>query len=277
MATMAEDVPYLMRGVTQIPTESSVLVSSSRYLNDPDLREWIAFIMLRRNGPDCPPELEMADLEAILPKAQGRARLEELVAAERCANPRFNAWLDAARRPRIVRPASFPEGSLGARLPATGGQSMPTPAGDGAWLVASLRARFDIERLLIGAGLDHFGEMTTHFFRLANLFKTLQPELAGELGAFHILGALRFLPRTILHYPQLWLTGMECMTRGDEIGLTAPALFMEPLDELLLLTVSEARARVGLGGVVDVDTWAASAEWAETVGGASPDRDSKPQ
>ena len=68
--------------------------------------------------------------------------------------------------------------------------------------------------------------MTTHFFRLANLFKHLQPELAGELCVQHILGALRFLPRTILHYPQLWLTGMDCMTRGDDIGLAAPPLFM---------------------------------------------------
>ena len=108
MAEEPEDeVPYLLRGVHEIPTESSVLVSSSQYLNDLDLREWVAFIMLRRNGPDYPPELEMAELEQILPKVQGRARLEELVVAERASNPKFNAWLTAARRPKAARTAAL--------------------------------------------------------------------------------------------------------------------------------------------------------------------------
>lgn len=256
-----EDIPYLMRGVTQIPTESSVLVSSSRYLNDPALRDWIAFIMLRRNGADYPPELEMAELDAILPKVQGQARLQELVAAERAANPKFSAWLAAARRPKAAQVApDFAPGSLGAGLPV----AEPIPASnEAAWLVASLKASFDIERRLIGAGPDHFGEMTTHFFRLANLFEALSPELAGELGAYHILGGLRFLPRTVLHYPQVWQTATDCMSRGDAIGLRAPPLFMAPFDALLPLTPQAARLRIGLTGIEDVDTRAASDLWAE--------------
>ena len=41
-----DDIPYLARGVKQLGTESSVLVSSSKYLNHPRLREWIAFSII---------------------------------------------------------------------------------------------------------------------------------------------------------------------------------------------------------------------------------------
>ncbi len=38
--TMADaDVPYLARGIRNVETVSSVLVSSSPYLNDPRLRD----------------------------------------------------------------------------------------------------------------------------------------------------------------------------------------------------------------------------------------------
>ncbi|WP_240345003.1 hypothetical protein [Novosphingobium sp. THN1] len=49
------DMPYLARGIMPVETPSSVLVSSSKYLNNPRLRDWLAMILLRRNGPDLPP------------------------------------------------------------------------------------------------------------------------------------------------------------------------------------------------------------------------------
>ena len=42
-----DDVPYLARGVMPVETPSSVLVSSSKYLNNAALREWLAMILLR--------------------------------------------------------------------------------------------------------------------------------------------------------------------------------------------------------------------------------------
>ena len=61
-----DDIPYLARGVALLGTDSSVLISSSKYLNDPRLRDWIAKIALRRNGPDYPPAAETHDFEHIL-------------------------------------------------------------------------------------------------------------------------------------------------------------------------------------------------------------------
>lgn len=39
---MADDLPYLARGAQPMTTESSTLISSSAYLNEPRLRDWLA-------------------------------------------------------------------------------------------------------------------------------------------------------------------------------------------------------------------------------------------
>ena len=61
-----DPTPYLARGVNLLATESSVLVSSSKYLNSARLREWVALAAMRRNGPDYPPAAEMHELIQIL-------------------------------------------------------------------------------------------------------------------------------------------------------------------------------------------------------------------
>ena len=60
------DTPYLMRGTRQVATESSTLVSSSPYLNNPRLREWIATAYLRRSGKDRPTSADAYELHTIL-------------------------------------------------------------------------------------------------------------------------------------------------------------------------------------------------------------------
>ena len=60
------DYSYLMRGIVPVATESSVLVSSSRYLNDPRVRDWVATHLLRRNGPDVPTPSDSIQLVQIL-------------------------------------------------------------------------------------------------------------------------------------------------------------------------------------------------------------------
>ena len=43
-------IPYFMRGLQDIPTTSSRLVSSSKFLNHPTIREYVMQESLRRNG-----------------------------------------------------------------------------------------------------------------------------------------------------------------------------------------------------------------------------------
>ena len=89
------DIPYLLRGVMPVETPSSLLVSSSKYLNNPRLREWLAMIMLRKNGADYPPAAEMHELLGILDELRDYARIEELFTAERKINPALDAWFNS--------------------------------------------------------------------------------------------------------------------------------------------------------------------------------------
>ena len=64
------DYSYLMKGIVPIATDSSVLVSSSKYLNDARVRDWVATHLLRRNGPDVPTPSDSIQLVQILREVQ---------------------------------------------------------------------------------------------------------------------------------------------------------------------------------------------------------------
>ncbi len=49
-----DDIPYLARGVNLLGTDSSLLVSNSKYLNSPKLREWIALHRAQAKRPRFP-------------------------------------------------------------------------------------------------------------------------------------------------------------------------------------------------------------------------------
>ena len=89
-----DDIPYLMRGVVPVGTESSMLVSSSKYLNHPRLREWVAMILLRKNGPDFPAQAEMYELIGILNEIRDFGRIEALFTEERRTNAQLDDWFN---------------------------------------------------------------------------------------------------------------------------------------------------------------------------------------
>src|SRR5436190_24069801 len=109
------DVPYLLRGVMPVETDSSVLVASSKYLADPRLRDWVATILLRKNGADFPPHAEMHPLIGILDALRDHARIEQMFSAERKVNPALERWFEDAVIPphKIEDFRDCPPGSVG--------------------------------------------------------------------------------------------------------------------------------------------------------------------
>ena len=105
------DIPYLLRGVHQIGTTSSALVSSSPYLNHPRLREWLALVLLRRNGPDLPPPAEMFDFPQILREIRDHGAIS-----------RSTCFPGASRNPR----STISSGATCRRM--TSSTSWPAPA-----------------------------------------------------------------------------------------------------------------------------------------------------
>ena len=270
-----DDVPYLMRGVTAVSTDSSVLVSSSKYLNDPALRNWVSTHMLRRSGQDRPSPSDSMTLVGILGRLQDKARIEEMFTQERRKNSTLDRWFEAKFISTYGRQdlAQYPAGSVGRIF-----YDYLTERGFEVDLVARYEPKtqleyfnfrsgqtHDLEHIMGGGGFDYLGELVPYYMRLTNLFKVFTPELAGELSIFGILGSQRILTRCILHYPETWLTALETAERGARVGRASDPFFMARYEDVFHLTPTDARAALGIREAIDVDTRAASDIWEEKV------------
>jgi ubiquinone biosynthesis protein COQ4 len=269
---MNQDIPYLARGVSQIATLSSVLVSSSPYLDNPRLRDWIATIVLRKNGPDKPPPAEMHELLGILDELRDYGRIEEMFAAERKVNPLLDAWFEEYHisRFRIEDLKDYPPDSIAGifyRQMTDGNyeiQIVPFAEPKSQLEFFNLRSgqTHDWEHILTGGGFNFMGELVPYWFRLANVPRHFKDQhLAREVNMIQIFGSLRYLVRTQLHYPEVWPCALGCIERGMKVGRDSDALFLKKIEDVLHLPLDEARAALGVRGAVDVDTEREGAFW----------------
>jgi ubiquinone biosynthesis protein COQ4 len=259
------DIPYLLRGVVPVETESSVLVSSSKYLNHPRLREWVATIVLRRNGPDFPPQAEMHELPGILDSLRDHQHIEEMFTAERKVNPALDRWFEERfiSSYKIEDFRDYPPGSVGRIFhdQMAGGdyeiQIVPWSEPKTQLDYYNLRSgqTHDLEHIVCGGGFNFMGELVPYWYRLTNVFKHIRnPELAGELSVLHMLGSLRYTVRTLLHYPHIWTTAVNAIQRGMRVGQESDALFLARIEPVFHLPLEEARRLLGVRGVEDVNT-----------------------
>ncbi len=268
---MAED-SYLARGVMPIGTESSVLVSSSKYLNNPRLRDWLVMIMLRKNGPDMPPPAEMYALLPILDELRDHARIEEMFAAERKVNPLLDDWFTEGfiSTYQIEDFKDYDPGTLGGIFykQMTAGnyeiQIVPFAEPKSQLEFYNLRSgqTHDLEHILTGGGFNFMGELVPYWYRLTNVPRFFQDKhLATEVNLIQIFGSMRYTSRTALHYPEVWSTAIECIQRGIKVGQESDALFLKKIEDAFHLPLAEARAALGVRGAVDVDTEREGAFW----------------
>ena len=268
-----DDVPYLMRGIRQVTTDSSVLTSSSKYLNDPRLRDWVATHMLRRSGQDRPSPSDSAFLVKMLWEIQDLGHIETLFTEERKKNPRLDAWFKAGFSSTFTKEdlGKCPPGSIGRTffeyLDERGFQVDLVPRFEPKnqfeyWSLRSGQTH-DLEHIIGGVGFDYIGELVPYWMRLTNLFKHLSPELAGELMVFSVLGATRIMTRSMLHYPMTWPTCVEAMNLGIRIGKASEPIWMFKYEDVLDLPLEEARAKLGVRDGGRLNSRPASDIWEE--------------
>jgi len=274
---MTEDTPYLLRGMNPAHPVSSGLKSSSRYLNNAAFRDWVAFILLKRNGPDIPPQAEMYDFLKFIPEVYDLALIEDLFTRERKLNPELDAWFSE----RYV--STYSKADLEQYGPGTvGGEYLKYLARPGfeieivPWTKVpnktqldyfNLRAfqNHDIEHILVGAGFDYISELIPYYFRINTYFKVFSPELAGQLGSFQLFGALRYTVRTMLHYPQCWPAANEAIGIGMQVAEQSTPFLLDKLEPYFGMQVADARQKLGVRGVKQIDTAHLSDVWAERI------------
>jgi ubiquinone biosynthesis protein Coq4 len=265
-----QDFSYFLGGIRPIETESSTLVSSSKYLNEPAIREWLTTQFLRKNGPDVPPPSDTSNgLIPALARIRDYERLDRLIAEEKEKNPKFRAWLEHKPICRLTADdfARFAPGTLGEiyhrHVVDNGfalnlGWTFPDMSSDREYILFRSGQLHDFDHILTGGGFNTLGELLPFFLRMTNLHPHMSAELAHELLPVHVFGGFRMVFRSALHYPETWLTVLDLMQRGFDIGLNSECQLMADLESAFPLPLDEARAALGVRGAQDVDTEAAS-------------------
>ena len=87
-------VLYYMRGLQEISTTSSRLVSSSKFLNHPTIREYVMQESLRRNGRDFPMTYLLPGLFQALYSIRDDKRINEMLADQCKTKPELAEWFE---------------------------------------------------------------------------------------------------------------------------------------------------------------------------------------
>lgn len=284
-----EDLPYLQRGRKAVATESTALISSSKYLNDYRIREWIMTQTLKRNGRDMPPTYGIPMLIEAVREIQDHARIEALFNEARLGWPELDTWLDERWLARLTREdmASCPEGSLGGIwYKQLKGANMevdiiPTFEPRSSFEYFFLRGVqiHDFMHILGGGGFDGLGEIIPAYLKYGNLFRYFSPELAGLLNVQNTLLTVPMFVRGPLHYPELFLKMWDLAEHGMRIGRESDPLFLPHYEDWLDLPLEEARRKFGVRGAYTIDTSRESAFWDERIASLDdgPDGDPMPK
>ncbi|OCC24487.1 hypothetical protein MB02_07280 [Croceicoccus estronivorus] len=267
------DVPYLVRGMQAVTTMSSTLVSSSPYLNDPRLRDWIATHFLRRSAKDRPTSADAYALHGILREVLDLDRIETLFTEQRKKWPELDQWFNEGFSSTfsIEDLLEYPEDSLGytfGRYLADNNfqiDIVPRFEPTSQFEYYSLRSgqTHDLEHIVTGGNFDILGELVPYFARLTNVPRFLDPELAGLVNVGQLLGALRLVTRTGLHYQESFLSALTAAQAGMRVGEQSGPIFMAKYEDVFHLPIPAAREALGIRGAEQIDTAKASLVWEE--------------
>jgi len=261
---------YFLEGIKPVGTESSSLVSSSKYLNEAAIRDWLASHFLRRNGPDLPTASDTSNgLVQALARIRDYDALDRLIAEEKEKSPKFRAWLEEKPLCRHTIPdfGKYEPGTFGHiyyrhiidnNFQLNLGWKFPEGESDREYILFRSGQIHDFEHIVTGGQFNTLGELLPYFVRLTNLHANMSAELASALFPIHVFGGFRMVFRSALHYPQTWLAVVDLMRRGMDIGLHSECLLMANFERAFHLTPADAREALGVRRAEDVDTEAVS-------------------
>ncbi len=259
-----DEIPYLMRGRRAVTTESSALVSSSKFLNDSRIREWVESQTLRKSGDDVPLTYGIPSLIQAMRELQDHARIEALFDEARRGWPELDRWLDERFLARLKKEdlAGYPADSVGGvfnrylTLQNLEIDIIPTFEPRSAFEYFFLRGVqiHDFMHILGGVGFDYISETVPAFMKFGNLFRWFEPELAGLLNIQNTFLVMPGITRTLLHYPGSFPAKWKLAQYGMQVGSSSDALFLPRYEDHLDLTPAQMRERFGIRNTRQIDT-----------------------
>lgn len=220
---------YFNGAIKTISTESSVLISSSKYLNHAELRNLIAQEMLRRNGADLPNTAFIPEVAQILIMMEDFGRVMQLFEEEKVRLPKFAQWCEK-RALADFKKAEVKEcapGTLGAALydfMVNSGYELDIfyreieVVNDLTFYLRQTALTHDIEHMVTGFGPNHGGEVALLTANLHSKARYFHPELANFFNRVQTYLKAKTIMKDGLYYPEAMALNLEAEFRGAEQG-----------------------------------------------------------
>lgn len=233
MATEAQvgagEREYFNGAIRKVETDSSILVSSSKYLNSPELRALIAQEMLRRNGADLPNTAFIPEVVQILQNLEDMPRIMQLFEQEKARLPDFKAWLEGRNLANftIEQVKDCKPGTLGALLHkfmVESGYELDIfyrevqVVNDFTFYLRQTALTHDIEHMITGFGPNHGGEVALLNANLHARSLYFHPELAAFFNRVQTYLKAKTIMKDGLHYPEAMVLNLEAEYRGAVQG-----------------------------------------------------------
>lgn len=259
---------YFNGAIRKVETESSVLVSSSKYLNSAELRGLVTQEMLRRNGPDLPNTAYIPEVAQALMMLEDFPRLMQLFEEEKARLPRFREWCDkrALANFRKDEVAYCKPGTLGAAIHdfmVNSGYELDIfyreieVVNDFTFYLRQAALTHDIDHMVTGFGPNHGGEVALLTATMHSKARYFHPELAAFFNRIPTYLKAKTIMKDGLHYPEAAALNLEAEFRGAEQGRNwAYPIMLAPWREWIDRPIAEIRADLNITPVPEDGLWA---------------------
>lgn len=235
---------------------SSVLRSSSKYLNDPRLRDWVSTESLRRNGRDYNHYGGVLELLDIFRDLTPTDEINALFAIAKSKNAELANWFDERYlyHHDLDQLRPLPPGTLGREYANMLDEQNLTPdflpdegtASDWDYYKRRAQQTHDIEHVVTSFRYDPVGEFGLIAIKGINLLVNLGPELSQHLNAYSQFLLVTGLSRMSLHYPHILPSIYRAIGQGERIGREMKPIFLPKYEEMFDWPLEEVRSALNV-------------------------------
>lgn len=236
---------------------TTALSSTSKYLNDPRLRHWVAMESLRRNGLDLDHYGGALEIIEIFRELDDIDLINELFVKARQRDPHLDRWFeDRYLVPHDLEALSqLPEGTLGREYQKMMAEQALQPdflpfdstATDYDYWMRRTSQTHDIEHVVSGYRYDPLGEFGLIALRNTQIIQNMGLELAEHLIVVANLLVSTALSRFACHYPKLVMPMYRALGEGERIGRTMKSPIYTPrYEEMFDWPVEKVREHLGV-------------------------------
>lgn len=264
----ASEREYFNGKIKTITTESSVLVSSSKYLNNSELRGLISQEMLRRNGPDLPNTAFIPEVAQILITMEDFGRIMALFEEEKARLPQFREWCEKRNLADFKKDEvkDCKPGTLGALLynfMVNSGYELDIfyreiqVVNDLTYYLRQTALTHDIEHMISGFGPNHGGEVALLTANMHSKVRYFHPELANFFNRIQTYLKAKTIMKDGLYYPEAMALNLEAEFQGAEQGRNWKyPMMLAPWRDWVEWQVADIREELGITPVPPEGLWA---------------------